>query len=318
MSILLRYTFFSRRQLAGAALALLLPLALAGCVAPMQNNSAQTAIPGSGVTVYAAGDIADCRQVKPAASGAARTAGLIMAGLAKDSEAAVLTLGDNTYPAGSPIDFADCYEPTWGQFKGRTYPSPGNHDYYTPAATGYYGYFGSSAGPAQRGYYSFELGKWHVISLNSNLKATADHQAQLAWLKSDLDLHKTPCTLAYWHHPRYSSGGHGNNPHMQDVWQTLVSAGADVVLVSHDHDYERFAPQDENGQRDDVRGIRQFVIGTGGAKLTSFFLEKANSETGYNSTHGVLKLSLKETGYEWEFVTVAPNGFADRGAALCH
>ena len=154
-------------------------------------------------------------------------------------EAVVLTLGDNAYPIGLPIEFSNCYQPTWGQFKKNTYPSPGNHDYYTPAAIGYYAYFGNAAGPARRGYYSVELGSWHIVSLNSNLQPE-DHQAQLAWLKKDLAQHKAPCTLAYWHHPLTSSGGHGNNDRMLDVWEVLQEAKADAVLASHDHNYERF------------------------------------------------------------------------------
>ena len=270
-----------------------------------------------GVTVYAAGDIAECKNLKPEFTHAAQTAALIAAGLAKDKDGAVLTLGDSTYPIGLPIEFDNCYEPTWGRFKDRTYPSPGNHDYYTPQAIGYFGYFRDAAGPAHRGYYSFELGDWHISSLNSTLKPE-EHQAQLAWLKTDLKQHNTHCTLAYWHHPVYSSGGHGNNAQMEDAWKILVAAGADLVLASHDHDYERFAPQDGNGQRDDRRGIRQFVVGTGGARLTPFRFPRANSEASNNSTYGVLKLSLKERGYEWEFVSVNEGGFSDRGAALCH
>lgn len=317
----LQHTFFSRSSRALAALTLLLPLGLAGCTvpaAPSVQHIPPVPIAGEGVTIYAAGDIADCRNFKPADTGAAQTAGLIVSALAKDSNAAVLTLGDNTYPIGLPSEFTDCYEPTWGKFKARTHPSPGNHDYYTQSATGYYGYFGAAAGPVQRGYYSTDLGKWHIISLNSNLKDAAAFQAQLEWLKADLDQHKTHCTLAYWHHPLYSSGGHGDNLPIREIWQALAAAGADVALAGHDHDYERFAPQDAHGRRDDAHGIRQFVVGTGGAKLTPFRLERPNSEVRDNSTHGVLKLVLKDTGYEWEFLPTVPGGFTDRGTTLCH
>jgi hypothetical protein len=314
------HRFFDNGMNIAAALAVLLATSLSGCVTGTDSaqNAALPRIPGAGVTVYAAGDIADCRNFKPADSGAAQTARLIMDGLAKDGSAAVLALGDNTYPSGRPTEFTSCYEPTWGRFKARTYSAPGNHEYYTQGATGYYGYFGDAAGPARRGYFSFNLGKWHVISLNSNLKQAAEHLAQLEWLKTELDQHKTRCTLAYWHHPVYSSGGHGDSVQMQDIWQVLAAAGADVVLVAHDHDYERFAPQGENGQLDKMHGIRQFVVGTGGAKLTSFRRRRPNSEVGDNSTHGVLKLVLKETGYEWEFLPVTQDGFTDRGMALCH
>lgn len=270
-----------------------------------------------GVTVYAAGDVADCSNFKPPYTGAAKTAELIAEGLGKDKDSAVLLLGDATYPVGLPAEFANCYEPTWGKFKARTYPSPGNHEYYTPQATGYYAYFGDAAGPARRGYYSFDIGSWHVISLNSNLKPET-HQTQLEWLKNDLEQHKTRCTLAYWHHPVFSSGGHGSSERMLDAWKMLVAADADLVLVGHDHDYERFAPQDGDGNRDDRRGIREFVVGTGGAHLTPFRFRKPNSEVSNNSTIGVLKLSLKELGYEWEFVPTTADGFTDHGAALCH
>jgi hypothetical protein len=288
---------------------------LAGCAS--DGTADLRSIPGAGVTIYAAGDIADCQRLPPAFTGAAQTANLLAPLLAADSNAAVLSLGDNTYPVGQPGEFTDCYQPTWGRFKSRIYPSPGNHEYYTKGAPGYYGYFSNATGPGQRGYFSVDLGKWHVISLNSNLR-DEEFLTQLAWLKTDLEQHKSLCTLAYWHHPMYSSGGHGNNPFMTRVWKALAEAGADVVLVSHDHDYERFAPQDGDGKLDRARGIRQFVVGTGGAQLTPIWRLKPNSERSNNSTHGVLKMVLKDTGYEWEFLPTTTGGFTDSGAAPCH
>jgi hypothetical protein len=292
---------------------------LPACTADKSLTQAHPAahLTGNGIMLYAAGDIADCRYLPPGSNGAAQTAGLIEAELAKNKDAVILTLGDNTYPVGLPAEFINCYQPSWGRFKARTYPSPGNHDYYTKAASGYYDYFGAAAGPAGRGYYSVDLGKWHVISLNSNLK-DAEQTAQLAWLKTDLDRHKTLCTLAYWHHPVFSSGGHGNSERMGEAWKMLVAANADLVLVGHDHDYERFAPQDGNGVTDDARGIRQFVVGTGGAELASLRLRKPNSEASDSSTHGILKLVLRDTGYEWQFLPVPEGGFTDSGTALCH
>ncbi len=314
--------FFNSRFFNRAALAAVLSAGLYGCL-PIQGGpitapqgSAAAIPPGKSVTIYAAGDIADCRKSKPEHSGAAKTASLIAAALAKDKDAAVLTLGDATYPVGLLEEFTECYEPTWGQFKHRTFPSPGNHEYYTPAAVGYYDYFGNIAGPTRRGYYSVDIGTWHVVSINSNLKPI-DHQQQLAWLKTDLAQHPARCTLAYWHHPLYSSGGHGNNERMADVWQALQAAGAAVILVSHDHDYERFAPQDADARRDDARGIREFVVGTGGARLTPLFARKPNSDISDNATHGVLRMVLKDGSYEWEFLPVAGGSFTDRGAALC-
>lgn len=274
-------------------------------------------LPEKGVSLFAAGDIASCKSIRPQDSGAAKTAAIVTAGLAMDKEAVVLTLGDNTYPVGLLSEFEECYAPTWGQFKDRTRPSPGNHEYYTPHAVGYYAYFGEAAGPARRGYYSFAHGSWRIISLNSYLEP-AEHNAQIAWLKEELVRNPSTCTLAYWHHPLYSSGGHGNDKRMQEAWAILHAAGAEVVLASHDHNYERFAPQDAEGQRDDERGIRQFVVGTGGAKLTPMRFRRFHSEVSDNASHGVLKMVLKQAGYEWEFLPVEKDGFTDRGAALCH
>ncbi|MBI1891590.1 MAG: metallophosphoesterase [Burkholderiales bacterium] len=298
--------------------------AVSGCKsdAPTQNINVPVkppavVLPSKGAVIYAAGDIAQCGKLPVQESGAAKTAALILRELASHPNAAVLMLGDNTYPDGLLAEFTDCYHPTWGQFKARTYPSPGNHEYNTPGAAGYYTYFGAAAGNKDKGYYSVELDSWHLISLNSNLPPS-EHQAQLAWLKEDLAKHPARCTLAYWHHPVFSSGGHGNVDRMRDAWTLLVTAGADVVLSAHDHNYERFAPQDADGLRDGRRGIREFVVGTGGARLTPIVFRKENSEITGNSTHGVLKLVLKNGGYEWEFLPVSNGGFTDKGIALCH
>lgn len=288
--------------------------ALAACFAP--EREARVALPGPGVTVYAAGDIADCGDGRVGDSGAARTASLIAAHLAQDSSALVVTLGDNAYPAGLLAEFTDCYDPTWGRFKARTLPSPGNHEYHILGAPGYYAYFGRAAGEGQRGYYSTTIGSWQVFSLNSALRGE-DFKAQLAWLKSELSATRARCTLAYWHHPMFSSGDHGNNPFMREAWQLLVDAGAELVLSGHDHDYERFAPQDADGRRDDRRGVRQFVVGTGGAYLRPLRLDRPNSEVNDSSTFGVLRLVLKDAGYEWEFLPVQGGRFTDRGAASC-
>jgi 3',5'-cyclic AMP phosphodiesterase CpdA len=296
------------RRAALPALPLLLCLAAA-------SLPARAAAPA--VTVYAAGDIARCADRDPAWSGAADTAALVAAGLAADPGAAVLALGDITYPRGAPAEFTDCYGPTWGKFKHRTWPAPGNHEYATPGAAGYFGYFGAVAGP---GYYSFQLGQWRLFSLDSNL-APAAHAAQLAWLKAELARHPARCTLAYWHHPLYSSGMHGNIARMQDAWQALYDAGAELVLSGHDHVYERFAPQDADGRRDDARGIRQFVAGTGGAFPTPFLLARPNSEARDSNHMGVLKLVLKDGGYDWEFLAASngdPGWLPDRGSARCH
>jgi hypothetical protein len=284
---------------------------------PQLQPEQSVSLPGNGISVYVAGDIADCTILIPAYSFAAKTAALIAPRLANDPQAVVLTLGDNTSPDGAPSEFANCYEPTWGQFKARTFPSPGNHDYRTPQASGYYDYFGDMAGPLRRGYYSFRLGNWHVISLNSNLPPE-EHKTQLEWLKTDLAHNQTRCTLVYWHHPLYSSGQHGNIATMSDVWAVLYAANADLVLAAHDHGYERFAPQDGIGRRDDIFGIRQFIVGTGGALLKPLRPRIINSEASNSLTYGVLKLVLQDTGYDWEFLPIEAGGFTDRGTAFCH
>lgn len=300
----------------GAATALLVAgSCLVASASPREQGT--LVIPGKGIAVYAAGDIADCRRFKPEDTGAAKTAARIAQEIERDRDAKVLALGDNTYPIGLFNEFVDCYGPTWGRFKERTLPAPGNHEYYSPEAAGYYRYFGDAAGPGRRGYYSTRIGRWHVISLNSNLKPAA-HAEQLKWLEKDLTANRQACTLAFWHHPRYSSGGHGNNLRMDDAWKILVAHGADVVLSAHDHDYERFAPIDGEGNADDARGMRSFVVGTGGAYLTPFRFPQKHSEIADNTTHGVLKLVLKPTGYEWEFLPTEEGGFTDRGSAWCN
>ncbi len=269
------------------------------------------------LTIYAAGDIADCRKKPAAETMAARTAELIQSGLEQDSKALVITLGDNTYPVGKPEEFSDCYDPTWGQFKTRTLPSPGNHEYGMPQALGYYNYFDEMAGPDRRGYYRKTIGNWQLISLNSNLDGLA-MQEQLTWLKAELATSHTACTLAFWHHPVYASGGHGNNAVMERAWKMLINARADLVLAAHDHDYERLVPLDANGERDDQAGIRSFVIGTGGVALTTMFFPKSISEIRDNTTHGVLKLNLHAKSYDWEFLPVAGQSFSDKGHGKCH
>ena len=276
------------------------------------GGSAETsASPPSPVTIVAAGDIADCGSDGTQFPEAIRTAALV-----QPADALVLTLGDNTYPIGAPAEFADCFSPTWGQFKERIRPSPGNHDYITMDAGGYFGYFGALAGPSGRGYYSFDAGAWHVVSLNSNVDA-APGSPQHAWLQNDLAASKARCTLAYWHHPVFSSGPHGSDPRMAEIYRLLHSAGADIVLVGHDHIYERFAPQDADGRSDPQNGVRSFTVGTGGARLYSIRTPQPNSEYRDSSSYGVLRLTLADGSYRWTFVPV--NGASrDEGAAVCH
>jgi hypothetical protein len=237
----------------------------------------------------------------------------------------VLTLGDNVYPSGSAGEFSAYFEITWGRHKSRTYPSPGNHDYLAAGAVPYFDYFYSAnavvAGldVSRRGYYSFDVGGWHVISLNSS-DGSPPSQAQLDWLRADLSAHKTNCMLAYWHHPRFSSGAaHGNNANMDAFWRILFDNGVDVVLNGHDHVYERFDPQSPDSVPD-VAGIRAFTVGTGGAPLYAFGLIRANSAVRGEGVYGVLMLTLHAASYEWQFVKIASQQnepFTDSGSSSC-
>jgi calcineurin-like phosphoesterase family protein len=258
-----------------------------------------------------AGDIATCQ-----GSGDEATSALL-----DTIPGTVVTLGDNAYESGTPGEYAACYDPSWGRQRARTKPVAGNHDYATPRASGLFGYFGSAAGEIGKGYYSYDLGSWHVIALNSNCAAIGGCGAgspQEQWLHADLAASAARCTIAYWHHPRFSSGIHGSLPDTDAFWRDLYAAGAEVVLVGHDHDYERFAPQDPNGVADPARGIREFVVGTGGAPLRPVLRRAANSELVRDDAQGVLKLSLYEDRFEWEFIPVAGKTFSDRGSSACH
>jgi hypothetical protein len=291
-------------------------LALAPLLLSVRAAGAQPPAP---YTLYAAGDIAACLLNNPRWSFAASTGRLVEDALSNDPNAAAITLGDNVYPDGAAREFGSCYDPTWGRFKDRTWPAPGNHEYYTPNAAPYFAYFGPRAGP---GYYSFQLGSWHVISLNSVLAGQAMDE-QLNWLRADLTANPARCTLAVWHHPLYSSGDAGSYLAMQQAWELLYQAGAELVLSGHDHDYERFGPQDALGNRDDNRGIRQFVVGTGGGSPSWFRSSLPNSEARDSSRYGVLRLSLREDGYDWEFLEARRTGLPgpdlpDRGSSGCH
>ena len=259
------------------------------------------------VVLVGAGDIASCTLSADEA-----TAKLLDA-----IDGAVFTAGDNAYENGSAADFSQCYGPTWGRHKSRTRPVIGNHEYNTIGASGYFDYFGAVAGDRTKGYYSYDLGAWHIIVLNSNLAMNAGSPEE-TWLRSDLAAHPVRCTLAIWHHPRFSSGHHGSSTASQPLWQALYDANADLVVVGHDHTYERFKPQTPAGAVDMTRGIREFVIGTGGAGLYAFEHPAPNSEVKNNQTHGVLRLTLYGDHYDWKFVPVAGSSFTDSGTANCH
>jgi hypothetical protein len=269
--------------------------------------------PVAPVTIVAAGDIGQCFAAPAAASAAARTAALVT-----PQDALVLTLGDHAYDNGTPAEFANCFDPTWGAFKDRIRPSPGNHDYNTPGAEGYFGYFGALAGSDRRGYYSFDYGGWHFIALNSLVDVSAQ-SAQYLWLKSDLASSSSLCTIAYWHYPAFNSGGvYGSILQMRPFFDALHAAGVEMVLSGHEHIYERFAPQKADGTADPVRGVRQFVIGTGGHELNPLGPPVPNSEFRQNTSWGVLRLALEPGSYSWQFVPAGGGAPIDAGTGTCH
>ena len=228
-----------------------------------------------------------------------------------------LTLGDNQYPAGSLADYLPFYDPTWGRFKSKTRPVPGNHEYQTPGADGYFDYFGSQARPEGTSYYSFDLGGWHLVALDSNI-SRAPGSPQEEWLRADMEATNQQCILAFWHHPRFSSGTHhGGDTSVGPFWNALYAAGADVILNGHEHNYERFSRQDPNA-RASAAGIRQFVVGTGGASHYDFGAPDPNSEFREASTFGVLKLTLQPSSYEWQFVSSAGEVVDSGGPDACH
>jgi 3',5'-cyclic AMP phosphodiesterase CpdA len=253
-----------------------------------------------------AGDIADC-----GSPGSELTALLLDA-----MGGTVFTLGDNAYPSGTYGQFRDCYTPSWGRHRDRTRPTPGNHDYETPNAASYYDYFGANAGPAGRGYYSYTAGEWHIVALNSEIDVRAG-SPQERWLRAELTANATVCSAVMWHRPRFSSGPNGDSRDMQDIWRAVNELNVDVVLTGHEHFYERFAPQDVNGKADPGRGVRQFIVGTGGRAVSPMRAPKPNSEI-VGGDLGVLALRLLPTSYRWEFVPVAGATFRDSGTGACH
>ena len=233
---------------------------------------------------------------------------------------AVLSLGDLQYEDATYAKFLQSYDRSWGAHKAITRPVVGNHEYLTPGATGYFDYFGASALSNGRSYYSFDLGNWHLIALNANCSQVGGCGAgssQEAWLKADLAKTTKSCILAYWHHPRFSSGSHGSDTAYDAFWRALYAARADVVLNGHDHDYERFGLQNPDGQAD-ANGIREFVVGTGGKGLTNFGTIRANSQFRNATTYGVLKMVLHSNSYEWQFTPEGRKPTLDSGATTCH
>lgn len=310
----------------GAAIALALLIAFLNII---HSRSATAATPGEPV-IAAAGDIA-CDET----AGASQTAGdkddysadgCQQGSTAKllraKTYAAILPLGDEQYPDGTLAEFESSYAKTWGLAASPVDPVPGNHEYHTPMGAGYYGYYHAAAGDPAKGYYSWDTAGWHFVAINANCSAIGGCNAgspEEQWLKADLASHPAACTLAYWHQPRFSSAHHHSDAMYQPFWVDLFAAGADVVLNGHDHDYERFGPQTPIGAPDGAKGIREFVVGTGGKSHYQFTAVEPNSEVRNNTTFGLIELTLHPHGYNWQFVPAPGTGsFTDTGTGTCH
>jgi hypothetical protein len=260
-------------------------------------------------TLVGAGDIGVCNSDAPLATGRLldRVSGTIFAA------------GDLAYDDGTAEQFQKCYEPAWGRHRARTRPAPGNHDYNSPGAAPYFAYFGASAGPPGLGYYRYPSGNWQIYSLNSNVGGS-QAATELQWLRSEIAFQPSVCSLAYFHHPRFSSGPHGlmaTVPIVRDLWSEMYNSGVDIAISGHEHFYERFAPQTADGVSDPDYGIRQFVVGTGGAPLFAALRRVANSEVLLTS-HGILKLTLEAQSYKWEFLSADGGAVLDSGTGSCH
>ena len=282
-----------------------------------QAGAAPAGNPHQTVTLVGAGDIATCKHIESAKATAKLIEGI---------PGTVFAAGDLAYEKGSSEEFKDCYDPAWGAFKDRTKPALGNHEYGDHRAAGYFQYWGAQAGPEDKGYYSYDLGNWHVIVLNTNCNIKAmggcgQGSPQETWLREDLAKHPTSCILAYGHHPLFSSGlfkKHALHPELRPFWEDLYAAHADLFLAGHEHSYERFAPQDLDGKPDPAHGIREIVVGTGGKSHDPLGMPTPNSEVREWKTYGVLKLTLSPGEYHWEFIPVEGSQFQDSGDGVCH
>jgi hypothetical protein len=285
----------------------------AASLAPTPESSI---LPGATAqpVLVGAGDIADCSD-----EGDEATAALL-----ERIPGTVMALGDNAYERGSAREYRECYGPTWGRpsILERTRPVPGNHEYRTKDARGYFDYFGAAAGDPSEGWYAFDLGTWRIYALNSNCDQVGGCQAgsnQERWLRADLAANPRRCVAAMWHHPRFSSGEeHGNDPSTADLWRALQDAGAELVLVGHEHMYERFGPADATGKADPDEGLVELLVGTGGRRLYGLGEVQPNSLVRETDTWGVLRLTLEDGGYSFEFVPVAGASFSDSGSGTCH
>lgn len=297
-----------------AILVLLLGAALGIAFAVVGGNTEESS--AGPHDLLAAGDIAECEH-----QGDEATAKI----LAQYPDATIQTLGDNAYQEGTSANFNECYDPSWGRFKDQTWAAVGNHDQSTKDAQGYADYFGSRGGPFDKYYYSYDVGDWHVVVLNGDcwrVDGCDVDDPQLEWLRRDLRRSDRVCTLAVSHRPPFSSGRYGdpkNTRRVRPMWQVLYEEGVDVFLTAHEHSYERFAPMNAQGEADDRRGVRLFVAGTGGGNLRQFANDPLpTTEIRNDSTWGVLKLTLKSGGYDWEFLPVEGKSFTDSGSGTCH
>lgn len=296
-----------------------------GCSRPEQPSvdehrvdpsPSQASTDGQTFTLVGAGDIASCDNIE----GARATARLL-----ERIPGTIFAAGDLAYEKGTAAEFQNCYDTTWGEFKARTRPVPGNHEYGDPAASAYFKYWGKQAGPVGKGYYSYDLGSWHIVALNTNctvkgLGGCATGSPEEEWLRQDLAEHPDSCILAYSHQALFSSGllkTHAIHPELKEFWQDLYAAHAALFLVGHEHSYERFAPQDPEGHSEPGRGIREIVVGTGGRSHDPLGFSIPNSEVRNASTYGVLKLTLTPGHYVWQFIPVEGESFTDSGSGEC-
>jgi hypothetical protein len=296
-----------------------------GCSRPEQPSviehrkdpsPSQASVDGQTYTLVGAGDIAGCENI----DGARATAKLL-----ERIPGTIFAAGDLAYERGTAAEFQSCYDTTWGEFKARTRPVPGNHEYAEGGASAYFQYWGTQAGPAGKGYYSYDLGSWHIVALNTNcivrgLGGCAKGSPEEEWLRQDLAGHPDSCILAYSHQALFSSGllkSHAIHPELKEFWEDLYAAHAALFLVGHEHSYERFAPQDPEGHSEPDRGIREIVVGTGGRSHDPLGFAIANSEVRNASTYGVLKLTLTPGHYVWQFIPVEGDSFTDSGSGEC-
>lgn len=274
----------------------------------VEAPAAAQPVPAGATRVLAAGDIGECGGAAP------ETAELL-----EQTVGPFLALGDIAYPKGAPQDYTDCYDPSFGPFLDRTAPVPGNHDYMTDDAAPYFAYFGTKAGTQKTPWYSQDIGEWHVVFLNSNCEFVGGcdaNSAQYEWLRQDLADHPSRCLAAIWHHPRYSSSEYGDNEEVGPLFQTLVEAGGDFVLNGHAHFYERY-PRMTNDGTESPDGMREFIVGTGGANLYAFESVRPFSQVRWNQGHGILQLDLRGDGYDWRFLPTDAAVSVDSGSDSC-